>query len=443
MSEDETAVILEELKKKYPNLTEEQLLDIYETGMRKAMESQGETTEERPPAPELAPGFDLVKALKGGEISIGEAIVLDGYLERKTGKSVRDEIIALQRETKGGKESGTDLDRILSEQMKYDLLESFMEARRERARAKTQPQTTKEVDIEKVIREIGDKMAEALKTHKLEDEKARMEEKANFYEAKATETEKKLTEHLKDEEEERKIQKKVFEPISKQVEEKIREVKKELFERLPEKDRKDFISSVIDEVEADLKTEIKTTITNRLLGKEEDEEAGKVATTSTGTVDWGQEAVKFGNRVIRILDNMAKRFPPPGYKPEKKEMKEMPSIPTKKEQPPPPLPKPAEEEQAQKPPSPPPETLKAAEQPKKPEAPKLFRETTPPAPKLEATEAETPKPLKEETSETKAEKDESNAEERAEQPKPTESEPATSSKPPSKSSRKPKPRQTD
>jgi len=371
MSEDETALILEDLKKKYPNLTDEQLLDIMETGAQKGLVTLPQPTEEKP-STELAPGLDIVKALKGGEISIGEAIVLDGYLERKTGKSVRDEIIALQRETKGGKEAGTDLDKILSDQMKYDLLESFIEARRERVRAKTQPQTTKEVDIEKAIREIGDKMAEALKTHKLEDEKTRAEERAELHKKRAEEAEAKLTEHIKTEEEEKKLEAKVKEkisPIQEEVDKRISTIAKVLKDVEPDK-RKGMILDLGEMINEEVGDEIKNRVVEGLKNAFGEKESLPVTTTPEGKlqVDW----YKLGERALKTLDKFIEKLP----------VQAPPKVPVK-EMPPPKLPPPQ--------PTPPTPTTPA---PPPPSAPPPTPETPPPAEAKPEPKPEPEKPLK-------------------------------------------------
>lgn len=363
MSEDETALILEDLKKKYPTLTDEQLLDIMETGAEKGLVTLPQPAEEKPPTELAPPGFDIVKALKGGEMSIGEAIVLDGYLERKTGKSVRDEIIPLLKETKGGKDAGSDLDKILSDQMKYDLLESFIEARRDRAHAKTQPQTTKEVDIEKAIREIGDKMAEALKTHKLEDEKTRAEERAKLHERRAEEAEAKLTERIKAEEEEKKLEAKLREkisPIQQEVDKRISIIAASLKDVEPDR-RKGLILDLGEIINTEVGDEIKSRVVDGLKNAFGEKESLPVMTTPEGKlqVDW----YKLGEKGLKILDKFIEKLPVQA--PQKVPVKEMPppkQLPTR---PAPPTPTPPQPETKPEPVQP----QKAPEQPKQPEIP--------------------------------------------------------------------------
>ena len=310
MSEDETRKVFEELKKKYPSLSDEAIADIMKTGADRGIIQVAEP-ESGPHSETDEPVFNVLEALKKGDLSIGEAILFDSYLERKTGKSSKDEIMALLKEGKAGKDGGTDLRAIMSEQMQYDLLEEMIEARRERARAKTQPllQGTGPVDMAKLIQEMGDKMTDALRTHKLEDEKERAEERARAAQKRADEAEAKLELQRKSQEDDQKLEKRVKETVS-PLEAKYEKLLKEIGDRLknvnPE-ERRGLMLNLEDMINEELGEEIKGRIVEGIKGAFGEKDSSPVTTDASGKaqLDW----YKFGERILKTVEKFADKLP--------------------------------------------------------------------------------------------------------------------------------------
>ena len=326
MVEEETALILEELKKKYPNMTDEQLLDIVQTGAEKGLVTLPQPIEEKPPTAE--PGLDIVKALKSGADldEIMRFMVIDNWVRERfgKGKDVPPELKEMLENVKAGKkEAASDLDAFIDRMMKYELIESFMEGRKARSQP-PQPQPT--VDVEKAIREIGDKMAEALRTHKLEDEKARAEERAELHKKRAEEAEAKLIEHIKTEEEEKKLEAKLKEkitPIQEQFDKKVSTIAEILKGVEPEK-RKGLILDLGEMISEEVGDEIKARVVDGLKSAFSEKEGVPVTTTPEGKlqVDW----YKLGERGLKTLEKFIEKLPTQA--PPRGTVKEMPRLPT-------------------------------------------------------------------------------------------------------------------
>jgi len=317
MSDEETATVYEELKKKYPGMTTEALADIMRTGAEKGLIQVGQEQAEKTGEPQ----FDIIKALKDKDMdldSIMRFMIVDQWMrERFKGKEIPKELQdIIEKAKQGDKGAVGDLDALMDRMMKYEMIESFMDGRRGR---KQQP--TNGVDVEKVIREVGDKMAEALKTHKLEDEKTRAEERAKLLETQKNEAEKKLAEHVKTEQEEQKFQERLqasVDPLKKEYDRRIAEITSRL-QNVPAEERKGLVFDLGEMISEELGKDIKERIVEGL--KDAFGGGGSPPVDSKGNVDW----YKLGERGLKTLEKFIEKLPTQA--PAKREVKELPKLP--------------------------------------------------------------------------------------------------------------------
>ena len=340
MSVEETR---EDLKRRF-NLNDQQLDEILKTGVEAELVQVAPTQKaDLPPLEGLpegitAEGVDILKALKG-EADLDQIMrfmIIDNWVKERFGKKLDD--ATMQRMLEAIK--GTDTDKMMDRMMKYSILESFMEGRKTRGQP---PQPT--VDVEKAIRDIGDKMAEALKLHKLEEEKTKAEEHAELYRKEAKEAEAKLAEHIKTEEEEKKLEAKVkaeITPIQEQIDKRISDITKVLKE-VPPEERNKHILDLSEAISEAVTEEVKDRIVSSIRETFAEKEPPPISTTPEGKiqVDW----YKLGERALKTLDKFIEKLPTQA--PPKMPVKEMPPPPptetpptTETPPPPPTLPQP-------------------------------------------------------------------------------------------------------
>ncbi len=298
-------------------------------------------------------GFDLKKALRSGTDldEIMRFMVIDNYIKERFGKDkpIPPEIKALLRQARTGKKEAGDLDALMDKMMKYEMIQSFIESRKARNQPQQQPQQPV-VDIEKsvtnAIKEVGDKMAEALRTHKLEDERDRAEERARQAQQKAAEAEQKLKDKEQQEAEEKKLAARVqasVEPLEKELRERIQVIQARLQNVTPE-ERKKYMLDLNELVTETVGEELKDRIVTSIQSAFSKEESPPITTTVDGKpqIDW----FKLGERALRTLDNFINKLPT--QPPPKKEVKKLPQLQTEPATEPQAAPKPAAPAQKEK-----------------------------------------------------------------------------------------------
>jgi len=335
MSDEATQKVFEALKKKYPNLTDEAIKDIMETGA-----NEGIITVE--PAPgtqetksgEEAPEFDVIKLLregKGGDLSdVMQLMIVDEWMRQRFGKGKEREIPPeikelLEKYRSGQKES--DLDKLMDRMMKYEMMMSFMEGRKGRA----QPQQAAEDTLKGLradINAMGDKMLDALRTHKLEDEKQKETERAEAERKRADELEKRIRERERTEEDDRRLDERVREKTA-PLEEKYNSLIKEIGKRIkevPEEERDrlklDLGSMITEELGETIKDRVSESIKQIFTPREES--AVTVAPDGKPQMD----LYKLGERGLKLLERFIDRIPTqaPGRK-EVREIQKPPQLP--------------------------------------------------------------------------------------------------------------------
>jgi len=309
MTEEGGNKALEELKAKYPNIPEAQLLDIIQEGVEKGVVSVEPAASPETHAKEEEPEFDILKLLSKGETDLNQiltAMYIENLMKERFGKGKEMPAEIKELLEKAKTKEGSSMDKLLETIMKYDFMESIMDSRR----AKKQPQQPQSaVDVEKTIREIGDKMTEALRTHKLEDEKARAQEISDLHKQRADAAEKKLADRAQLEEDEQRLSQRVRDQVS-PLRAEVDRLMKIIGERLqnvePEK-RKDLVLDLGQMISEELGEEIRDRVIGSVksaFGDKEDLSAtispdGKVA------VDW----FKLGERGLKTLERFIDKLP--------------------------------------------------------------------------------------------------------------------------------------
>jgi hypothetical protein len=323
MSEQETVKVYEELRKKYPGLSDEAIADIMQTGAEHGLITKVET-EVAGEKSESDESFDFLKTLAKGDADLDQIMrfmMIDSWIKERFGsnKALPKEVQDLIEKAKQGKAAPSDLDSLIDRMMKYEMIESFMEGRR----ARKQPSNG--ADVEKAIREMGEKMTEALRTHKLEDEKARAEERVQTLQTEKEEAEKKLTQRIKDEEEEKRLQARVpllMGQLVRAYDERLKEIQKRLQNVTPD-ERKGLVFDLGEMISNELGNEFKERIVEGIKDAFGGGATPPITVDSTGKaqVDW----YKLGERGLKTLEKFIERLPMQA--PGRREVKELPKLP--------------------------------------------------------------------------------------------------------------------
>jgi hypothetical protein len=327
MSEEETKRVYEGLRKKYPGMSDEQLADIMRTGAEHGLievtsaPASSKSAEEEEGGPE----FDVLKALKGGGADLDEIIrfmIIDNWLKERFGKGkVPPEIQELIDKAKSAKKDGGDLDGIMDKTMKYEMIQSFIDSRK----AKNQPPPQPTVDVEKAIRDVGAQMAEALKTHKLEDEKEKANERADQERKRADDAEKRLHDHERTQEEDRRLETRVRErtaPIEAKYDALIKEIGNRL-KNVPADERSGLMLDLGQVITEEVGETIKKRVIDGVQKAFTGEEPSAVTAGADGSpqINW----YKLGERGLRTLEKFIEKMPT--HPPERREVKTIPHLP--------------------------------------------------------------------------------------------------------------------
>jgi hypothetical protein len=345
MSDEQTARVFEELRKKYPGLTNEQLADIMKTGADNGLIEVASPEATSPSAisepGEGTPEFEFLKYLKGGDADLDQVMrfmVIDNWIKERfgKGKELPPEVKEMLEKARSGKGT-SDLDAFMERMMKWQMYQTFAESFG-KPKAQQQP-----VDFEKLIREQGEQMRNALHEHKLEDEKARAEQSATAEKKRADDLAAKIEEHERTEEDNRRLEEEVR-VRTKPFEEKYNALLKDIGDKLKGKspeEQKGMLLDLGQMISEELGDEIKERITDSIKSAfSGDKETSAVQVTPDGKPAY--DLYKLGERGLKTLEKFIEKIPT--QPPPKKEVKEMPKLPPR-EQPkstpsPPPTPPP-------------------------------------------------------------------------------------------------------
>lgn len=331
--------VRERLKDQY-NLSDEAIDDILKSGAEGGLinlaQPQGPPTAktaaphsvESLESPLLAspkggagdPGAELLRALKeGGDLDeVMRFMIIDNWVQERFGKGkIPADVQAALDELKSAKKPTEDsIDKLISQILKYDLLFSIMDRRN--ARNQPPQQQTQAIDIQKAINDLGEKMTNALKEHKAEDERRRLEERAKKAEEETAAMKKQIDDKKKQEEEDQRVKDRVqaaVEPLEKEFQERVKIINERL-QNVPKEERSKYLLDLNDILTSTVGEEIKGRIITSIQGAFAPPEEPTV--TPSGQVNW----FKLGEKGLKVLDNFIQKIPT--RPPEKKAVKQMP-----------------------------------------------------------------------------------------------------------------------
>jgi hypothetical protein len=319
-SEEAARAVFDELKKKYPGLSDEAIQDIMQTGANKGLitVTPESGSEAATPPEEDSPEFAILKILKGGDADLDQVMrfmLVDQWARERfgKGKEIPADLKELLEKLKTGKAGANDLDATMAFIMKWRMYESMIEPKKHNGE-----------DLTKEIRDMSEKMTNALREHKLEDERARAEERATAEKKRADELEEKIASRQRTEEDERRLEEKVRErtaPLEDKYNTLIKEIGDKLKNMNPD-ERKgamlDLGQMITEEIGEEIKDRIVESVKNSFGGGEKE--------TSAVTVDEQGKArydlYKLGERGLKTLEKFIDKLPT--VAPARREVKEMP-----------------------------------------------------------------------------------------------------------------------
>ncbi len=337
MSEETRAM----LKEKY-NLSDEALDDILVSGAEGGPAEPAPARQEpmpvvqSPSMPSMMPGaesesgVDLMQALKGGDLDdLMKFMVIDNWVKERFGKGkVPPEVQAILDDMKSGKKKeGSSLDSLIETMMKYEVIQSFMDSRKARGQPQQQPQQQQPtVDVERAIREIGDKMTEALRTHKLEDEKERAEERAKQKEAETAAIKQELIDRDKAEADEKRLKARVeetVEPLQRELNDRMKIINERL-QNVPKEERKQYMLDLNEVITETVGDELKGRIVTSIQDAFTKEEAPPVTQNADGKLQ--VDFYRLGERALKTIDNFINKLPQQA--PPRREVQKLPPLKT-------------------------------------------------------------------------------------------------------------------
>jgi hypothetical protein len=333
-SEEAARAVFDELKKKYPTLSDEAIQDIMQTGANRGLITVTPEPAAETATPEEESGdFEILKILKSGDADLDQVMrfmVIDNYIKERfgKGKELPPEVKEALEKLKSSKSPESDFDRFMDKMLKWEATMSFMDRLGGKKR-------NGEEDLGKEIRDMGEKMANALREHKLEDEKARAEEREAAAKKKIDELENQIETRRRTEEDEKRLEAKVKERTA-PLEEKYKELMAEIGDKLrnvnPE-ERKGMLLDLGEMISDELGDEIKDRIID---GIKSSFGGGEKDSSSVVLDDQGKaryDLFKLGERGLKTLEKLIERMPTGA--PPRREVKEMtsPRLPTSGKQP--------------------------------------------------------------------------------------------------------------